>query len=146
MSQLTILDRSVQKANIWLKDVNYELGFFTFQRGYLSLRAVLHALRDRLTTPEIAQLGAQLPIFIRGIYYEGWNPARTPVKSRSKNLFLRQVCAAFAQTRNPDIDPEQVTRAIFRVLTKHISKGELDQVRAILPHELRDLWPDAKAA
>jgi uncharacterized protein (DUF2267 family) len=146
MSRLAILDRSVQKTNVWLRDVNYELQWFTFQRGYLSLRAVLHALRDRLTTPEIAQLGAQLPIFIRGIYYEGWNPARTPVKSRGKELFLRQIRAEFAQTRNPDIDAEQVAGAIFRVLVKHISKGELDQVRAILPHELRDLWPDTKAA
>jgi uncharacterized protein (DUF2267 family) len=146
MSRLAILDRSVQKTNVWLRDVNYELQWFTFQRGYLALRAVLHALRDRLTTPEIAQLGAQLPIFIRGIYYEGWNPARTPVKSRGKELFLRQIRAQFAQTRNPDIDAEQVARAIFRVLVKHISKGELDQVRAILPHEFRDLWPDTKAA
>jgi uncharacterized protein (DUF2267 family) len=146
MSTLSILDRSVQKTNVWLRDVNYELSWFTFQRGYLSLRAVLHALRDRLTTPEIAQLGAQLPIFIRGIYYEGWNPSRTPVKSRGKELFLRQVRAAFANTRNPDVDAEEITRAIFRVLAKHISKGELDQVQAILPRELREFWPQAKAA
>jgi uncharacterized protein (DUF2267 family) len=146
MSTLPNLNRSVQKTNVWLKDINYELSWFTLRRGCLALRAVLHALRDRLTTPEIAQLGAQLPIFIRGIYYEGWNPARTPIKFRSRELFLRQVRAEFAHTRNPDIDAEDVTRAIFRVLAKHVSKGELDQVRALLPHELRDLWPDAAKA
>lgn len=146
MSTLSILDRSFQKTNIWLRDANYELGWFTFQRGYLSLRAVLHALRDRLTTPEIAQLGAQLPIFIRGIYYEGWNPARTPIKSRGKALFLRQVRGEFAHTRNPDVDAEHVTRAIFRVLSKHISKGELDQIKAILPREVREFWPEATKA
>ena len=120
MSKLTILDKSVQKTNVWLNDVNYELGWFTFQRGYLSLRAVLHALRDRLTLQEVTQLGAQFPIFIRGVYYEGWNPARTPVKSRGKELFLREVRAQFANTRNPDVDAEHVTRAIFRVLCKHV--------------------------
>ena len=147
MSTLAILGRSVQKTNIWLRDVNSELSWFTFQRGYLALRAVLHALRDRLSTPEIAQFGAQLPIFIRGIYYEGWNPAHTPVKSRGKELFLRQVRSQFAHTRNPDIDAEEVTRAIFRVLAKHVSGGELEQVKHLLPHELRDLWPGgAKAA
>ena len=146
MSTLSILDKSVQKANIWMRDTNYELGWFTFQRGYLSLRAVLHALRDRLSTQEIAQLGAQLPIFIRGIYYDGWNPAKTPVKSRGRELFLRQVRAEFAHTRNPDVDAEHVTRAIFRVLSKHVSKGEIDQVRAMLPRELREFWPEAKAA
>lgn len=146
MSRLAVLDRNIQATNIWLRDANYELSWFTDRRVYLALRAVLHALRDRLTTPEIAQLGAQLPIFIRGIYYEGWNPAHTPVKSRGKELFLRQVRDEFAHTRNPDIDPEEVTRAIFRVLCKHISPGELAQVRGILPRELRQLWPEAKAA
>jgi uncharacterized protein (DUF2267 family) len=146
MSTLAILDRSVQKANIWIRDTNYELGWFTFQRGYLSLRAVLHALRDRLTTQEIAQLAAQLPIFIRGIYYEGWNPAQTPIKSRGKELFLSQIRAQFANTRNPDVDTEHITRAIFRVLCKHISKGEIDQIKNLLPKELREFWPEAKAA
>jgi uncharacterized protein (DUF2267 family) len=146
MRTLAILDRSVQKTNIWLRDVKYELGWFTFQRCYLSLRAVLHALRDRLTIQEVAQFGAQLPIFIRGIYYEGWNPAQTPVKSRGKELFLRQVRSEFAHTRDPDVDVEQVTRAIFRVLCKHVSKGELEQIKAILPRELREFWPEAQAA
>jgi len=40
------------------------------RRAYNALRAVLHALRDRLTTEEIAQFGAQLPTFVRGVYYE----------------------------------------------------------------------------
>jgi uncharacterized protein (DUF2267 family) len=146
MATLGIVDKSVQKANIWLRDVNYELGWFTFQRGYLSLRAVLHALRDRLTIQEVAQLGAQLPTFIRGVYYEGWNPAKTPAKGRGKEVFLRQVRAQFANTRNPDVDADHVTRAIFRVLWKHVSKGELEQVKAILPRELREFWPETKAA
>ena len=141
MSTLAILDRSVQKTNIWLRDINYELGWFTLQRGYLALRAVLHALRDRLTVQEVAQFAAELPIFIRGVYYEGWNPARTPVRSRGKELFLRQVRADFAHTRNPDVDAEEITRAIFRVLRKHISAGELGDIKALLPKELRALWP-----
>jgi uncharacterized protein (DUF2267 family) len=146
MPTLPLLNRSVQKTNVWLRDVNYELSWSTFQRGYLSLRAVLHALRDRLTTQEVAQFAAQLPIFIRGIYYEGWNPARTPIKSRGKELFLRQVRAEFAHTRNPDVDAEHITRAIFRVLQKHVSKGELEQLKMILPRELREFWPEQNAA
>jgi uncharacterized protein (DUF2267 family) len=146
MSTLAILDRSVQKTNVWLRDVNYELQWFTFQRGYLALRAVLHALRDRLSVPEVAQLGAQFPIFIRGIYYEGWNPSRTPIKSRGKELFLRQIRGEFAHTRNPDIDAEDIARAIFRVLNEHISKGEIEQVKGLLPRELREFWPEPRAA
>jgi uncharacterized protein (DUF2267 family) len=78
--------------------------------------------------------------------YEGWNPSHTPVKSRGKEFFLRQVRKQFAHTRNPDVDAEHITRAIFRVLAKHVSKGELAQVQAILPRELREFWPQPKAA
>jgi uncharacterized protein (DUF2267 family) len=31
---------------------------------------VLHALRDRLTVEEASDLAAQLPMLIRGLYYE----------------------------------------------------------------------------
>ena len=141
-----VLDRTVQKTNVWLRDALYELDWVSMQRSLLALRSVLHALRDRLTVVEVAQLGAQLPIFIRGIYYEGWNPAQTPVKGRKKETFLFQIRSAFAHTRNPDVDAAHVARAIFRVLSKHISEGELEQVKNLLPYEIRDLWPAAKAA
>ena len=71
MMGVAILDRTVQKTNVWLRDARGELDWTSSQRAYLAMRAVLHAVRDRLSVEEIAQLGAQLPIFVRGIYYEG---------------------------------------------------------------------------
>jgi uncharacterized protein (DUF2267 family) len=71
------IDRSVDKANVWLKDMTTELGGERHE-AYAALRAVLHTLRDRLTVDEAAQLGAQLPLVIRGIYYENWDPSDTP--------------------------------------------------------------------
>ena len=146
MTALPILDRTIQNTNIWLRDAAYELDWVSTQRAYLAFRAVLHALRDRLSVHEVAQLGAQLPIFIRGIYYEGWNPARTPIKSRKVEIFLGQVRSEFTHTRNPDVDAGHVTRAILRVLQKHVSEGELNQIKHLLPHELRKFWPTAQAA
>ena len=146
MNTVAILDKTAQKTNIWLHDAVYELDWVTTQRGYLALRAVLHALRDRFSVQEVAQFGAQLPIFIRGVYYEGWNPARTLVKNRKKEAFLAQVKKEFAHTRNPDVDPEHVVRAILRVLCKHMPGGEMDQIKNVLPHELRDFWPAPNAA
>ena len=146
MTTVPILERTVQKTNLWLKDALYELDWVSSQRAYLALRAALHSLRDRMSVQEIAQLGAQLPIFIRGIYYECWNPAHTPVKNRKKDAFLAQIRGEFAHTRNPDVDPEHVVRAILRVVCKHVSEGEMRQIRGLLPHELRQYWPRDVAA
>ena len=133
------LDKSSQKTNIWVRDALIQLDWTDSQRGYAALRAVLHALRDRLPVAEIVQLGAQLPTFIRGVYYEGWNPAHTPVKNRKKEAFLDQILSVF--TRRADVEAEQVARAIIRVLLYHVSKGEMDQIRNALPHEIRQYFP-----
>ncbi len=82
-----IIDRSVEKAHIWLNDLAEELGTSDQQYAYRVLRAVLHALRDRLAVDEAAQLAAQLPIFIRGVFYDGWDPSRTPERARDADSF-----------------------------------------------------------
>jgi uncharacterized protein (DUF2267 family) len=110
----------------------------------LALRTALHALRDRLTVEEAVHLGAQLPILIRGIYYEGWKVTGKPVKERHKSEFLDHIAAAF---RDDDtVDPERVMRAVLKVLSRHISKGEAENVKHLLPKSLQELWPAEKAA
>jgi uncharacterized protein (DUF2267 family) len=103
------------------------------------LRAVLHALRDRLTVEEVAQLGAQLPMLIRGFYYEGWDPTGKPSKIRQREQFLSRIGQQFKGDNS--VDPEQVARAVFTVLAKRISEGEIEDVKHVLPEEIRDLWP-----
>ena len=139
MTAIPSFDRSSQKTNIWLRDSLIHLDWTDSHRAYTALRAVLHALRDRLPLAEIVQLGAQFPTYIRGVYYEGWNPAHTPVKDRNKEAFLGQIQAEF-QPR-ADVDAEDVARAIIRVLFYHVSAGEMEQVRNALPHEIRQFWP-----
>src|SRR5918996_6063232 len=112
---LDVFDTTLQKTHIWLKDLMQALGTEDRQRAYLALRATLHALRDRLTVEEVAQLGAQLPMLIRGFYYEGWDPAGKPLKERHKEEFLARIEEHFS---GDDIaDPEQVARAVFTVLS-----------------------------
>jgi uncharacterized protein (DUF2267 family) len=98
----------------------------------------MHALRDRLPHAEVVQLGAQLPIFIRGVYYEGWSPAHTP-KNRKKGAFLEQVAQEFRPRK--DVSDESMARAVLSVLVKHVSMGEMDQIQKLLPEEVRNLWP-----
>jgi len=82
-TRVDIIDRSVEKAHIWINDMAAELSTEDSQHAYRVLRAFLHALRDHLTVDEAAKLAAQLPIFVRGVFYEGWDPSRTPAHATS---------------------------------------------------------------
>jgi len=147
-SGLAVFDTTLQKTNSWLKDVMHELGTDDRHEAYLALRAVLHALRDRLTIEEVAELGAQLPMLIRGFYYEGWDPSGKPVKERHKEAFLEQIQRYFKTGRyaRTEVDPERVARAVFRVLANRVSEGEIEDVLHVLPRELRELWPQPATA
>ena len=135
---LEVFDTTVQKANIWLKDLMENTGWDR-RRAYQALRAVLHALRDRLTVEEAAEFGAQMPMLIRGIYFEGWSPTGKPVKERHREEFLARIREQFRG--DDDINPETIAHAVFSLLAKRITHGEIEDVKHILPREIRDLWP-----
>jgi uncharacterized protein (DUF2267 family) len=133
------LDASIQKTAEWLDDVKAELGWDNQQKAYQALRGTLHALRDRLPPEEAVHLGAQLPMLIRGLYFEGWTAVRKPHK-RGREDFLAAVRSAFG-AREPD--PADVVRAVLRVLRRRVTGGEMADVRGCLPAELQDLWDRA---
>jgi uncharacterized protein (DUF2267 family) len=130
----------MQKTQVWLNDLMQELGWENQpHKAYLALRTVLHALRDRLTVEEAIQLGAQLPMLVRGFYYEGWTLKKKPHKERHKEQFLDHVREAFRD--DVTVNPQQVVRAVFRVLQRHTSPGEIDDVKHVMPKSLQELWP-----
>jgi uncharacterized protein (DUF2267 family) len=136
---LDVFDTTLHKTNIWLNDLMQVLGWPDRHKAYLALRATLHALRDRLTVEEVAQLGAQFPMLIRGFYYEGWDPTGKPLRVRHKVQFPARIKQQFQG--DDHIDPERVARAVFTVLAKRASEGEIEDVKQVLPAEIRDLWP-----
>jgi uncharacterized protein (DUF2267 family) len=138
---LDVFDHTVQTTNLWLKELMDALGWDDRHQAYQGLRVTLHALRDRLTLEEMAQLAAQLPLLIRGVYYEGWDPTGQPQKTRHAAAFLAPIRHHFAQ--DPRVDATQVARTVFTVLTHHISAGELADIAQILPKEVRALSPTA---
>ena len=138
MTGLDVFDTTVHKTHAWLHDIMQELGWEERHKAYLALRTTLHALRDRLSVEETAQLGAQLPMLIRGLYYEGWNPTGKPEKIRHKTAFLAPIRDHFRD--DWQVDPEEVARAVLKVLTQHVSEGEIADIKHCLPTELRALW------
>src|SRR3982074_2193807 len=83
---------TVEKTNLILRQIEETYGWPKERRNqsYAALRAVLHALRDRLTVDEAAHLSARLPMLVRGIYYDGWDPSRVP-KKMHRDDFLDQI-------------------------------------------------------
>jgi uncharacterized protein (DUF2267 family) len=137
MSEPSIIERTVEKTNIWLKDLADELGVEDRHYAYRALRAVLHTLRDRLTVEAAATLAAQLPTLIRGIYYEDWNPSRTPLPLHGVDAFLGHV--ASEGRLSGETEASLAVTAVARVLREHVSPGEIEDVLAMLPQELRVL-------
>jgi uncharacterized protein (DUF2267 family) len=136
---LEVFDTTLQKTHSWLNDVMQALGWHDKHKAYLAARATLQALRDRLTVPEVAQLGAQLPMLVRGFYYEGWHPNGALAKARHKAQFLARIEELLPG--DAGADPERIARAVFAVLASRIAAGEIEDVKQVLPAELRTLWP-----
>lgn len=141
---LKSFDATLHKTHIFVNDLAAELGIEDKHKTFQGLRATLHVLRDRLTVEEAAQLGAQLPILLAGYYYENWRPGATPTKERSKEEFLVRVSE---EIENEQIDPgvpsEQLVRAVFKIISKHVTEGEIKDIVLMMPQELRELWPEA---
>ena len=136
-TNVTSLDHTVQETNVWLKAVEEELQLDNRQQAYNALRAVLHALRDRVP-PEVAiKLGAQLPILVRGFYYENWHAAGTPTKERHAQEFALHVEAELSPQF--PVDPISVVRGVFEVLWQKLDPSEFEKVMQHLPAPLREL-------
>lgn len=141
---LEALDHTVQLTHIWINDLDERLEWNNKPRSYRLLKSVLHALRDWLPLNESADFAAQLPGLLRGAYYEQWRPATTPVKNRSKADFIARVEDEFKA--DPLVQPSRSIMAVFELLSKKVSTGEVEDVRNGLPAELRDMWPELYVA
>jgi uncharacterized protein (DUF2267 family) len=129
------IERSVHKTNEWLSELTDELGEDR-DEAWRALKGYLQVLRDRLTTDEAAQLAAQLPMVVRGGFYEGFDPTRQPVKLRTRQEFL----SALVERAQPAdaTEAERSADAVTGLLERHITEGEMEDVFSQLPRELRE--------
>jgi uncharacterized protein (DUF2267 family) len=90
---LPVFDTTVQNTNLWLKALIERLHTGDRHHAYLAL----HALRDRLGPENAVHFSAQLPMLVRGLYFEGWHLEGTPTKERTRADFFRPLTARAAQ-------------------------------------------------
>ena len=133
--QPDVFETTVQKTHSWLKEISDLLRGEDHHKAHQGLRAVLHVLRDRPPVPAVAHLGTQLPLLVRGIYYDGWKPAAKPRKFKTAQEFYDGVREHFAADRN--VNPMRWTKAVITVLSANISAGELKKPRGVFPPKRR---------
>jgi uncharacterized protein (DUF2267 family) len=138
MNQVDAFHLTVQKTGEWLRDIREAMDWDSDQRAYQALRAVLHMLRDRLPVAEAVHLGSQLPMLVRGFYYEGWTPLDKPVKM-THDEFLAGVASHFRNERGAD--PVRITRAVLEVLIAHTNVGQLAKIAHLMPRDFSELFP-----
>lgn len=129
------LDRSIEKTNAWLGDVAASFGTEDRRLAYRVARSWLHTLRDRLPVPIAAHLAAQLPELLRGVFYEGWNPSKVPVKY-SKDEYIARF-AKDAQIHRTEVP--RAGRLVTSAFGKHLSPGAMNEALGALPADIRKL-------
>ena len=122
------IEHTIQLTNEWVHQIDELMPWDDSNKSFRLLRAVLHTVRDMLGVEEAAQLSAQLPLFIRGVYFEGWNPSVTPSPLREKPDFVARIVESFA----PDMldDPETLSSldrgiALFHLYLSYLTERDL---------------------
>ncbi len=136
---ISSFNHTLEKSNAWLKELSDAGPFNSYEEAYTALRSVLHCLRDRLLVDQAVHLASEMPMLIRGMYYEGWKPAATPHKERTKEDFIESVRNCLRNATNR-LEPEETTKAVLHFLNKKISDGEISHVKAELPQDILTLW------
>lgn len=140
---IDVFDKTLQTTNIWLDEIMEDLGPDR-KTAWRVLAIVLQKLRNRLPVGLAANLGAQLPILIRGIYYDQFRPEQLPVECDTMEQFCAEVGEWLRDNR--PVNPEQAVQSVFGLLSRHISEGEIGNVVQALPESIRKAWPqDARS-
>jgi len=135
-------EKHIDETYRWIHDIAFLLdGSPRYDVAYQGLRGVLFAMRDRMTPAEVFQFSAQLPLHIRGIFFEGYNLKDKPQKYHAEE-FLDRIDSAIPSGA---YEGKKVFKAVLRVIYDHISKGELKDIHATFPKDLQALWNEVLA-
>lgn len=134
---LDVFDKTLQTTNVWLNEIMEDIGP-NRHVAWKVLSVVLHKLRDRLPVELAAHLGAELPLLVRGVYYDQFQPARQPSRCRDFEEFCAEVGEWLSDTR--PVNPQTAVHSVFKVLSRHVPEGQIRKVQDTLPTDIRTSW------
>lgn len=131
-------EQAIHTAKEWLDDLMTRLGWRDRHRTCAALVAALRALRDALPQEAAIDVGNQLPVLVRGLYYDGWHPHGRDA-AHTRHAFLERIHDGVH--RDPAIDPDAVARGVLAVLAARLPAAEIEDAKAATPDDLHYLWP-----
>ncbi len=136
---LEVFDKTLHTTNLWLDEICAEIGPDKHLAWHV-LGAVLRSIRDELLIGQSAHLAAQLPLLVRGAFFDQYRPAAQPVAERSQEDFIARIREELAGCR--PVRPDLAATAVMRTLNRHITEGQIKKARDALPKGIRALWPE----
>ncbi len=137
---LEVIDHTVQLTHEWINELSERLDWDSHRDALRLLRVTLRQIRDHLGHEEVAEFSAQMPLLVRGMFFEGWSPAHTPIRDRKVEHFIAAISAEVADVK--DWRGTEDIIAVFKTLNTRISAGEIADIKAGLPAPIRQMWPD----
>ncbi|SNR72279.1 Uncharacterized conserved protein, DUF2267 family [Lutibacter agarilyticus] len=107
------------------------------------LSSVLHGLREIISTEESLQLLAQLPMFLKAVYVNGWTTHIRRNKIKKMSEFIELIRDFNGVTAWHDFESDAQAKIYinntFKLLRMYISLGELEDIRSELPKDLKSI-------
>jgi len=135
---LSVQDASLAATREWLVDIADRTGAPP-DLAWCVLRSGLHALRDRLPPEEAVELSRALPTFLRGLFFEGWRPAETPIRDPTLGAWLVTLEGHLLAADADRVPVRVAAEALFAVLRRRLGESARGRLANRLPAEIAEL-------
>lgn len=133
-----------EHAEDFLKELSQRLGDDNRDRSARILRSVLHLLRDQIPVEESVQFMAQLPMFLKAVYVDGWKLNNRQRKVKDYDAFINEIRYPDTRKIYTDFDSnaqcEHAVQIVLTLIQEKVSEGEIRDVVNTLPAGLRKIF------
>lgn len=139
------IGKYVEEINHFLKEVARELKTpEDMEHASRVTVAVLHTIRDRISTEESMHFISGMPMILKGMYVDGWKPSKNSFRTDTLKDFLDDVRNQPPAFPGRDFGNDQHTRehihAVIKVLRQYVPAGEFRDISLQLPKEMAEIF------